>query len=69
MPEMSADESRCPAPFDEFALLCKQCGLCSIQDLEEEAARLGCDPVAEGSAIVMKIIETGKSRRSSASVA
>src|SRR5690554_6806284 len=38
MPKCLRDESRCPAPFDEFGLLCKQCGLCSIQDLEEEAA-------------------------------
>lgn len=61
MPKCLRDESRCPAPFDEFGLLCKQCGLCSIQDLEEEATKLGYAVlVAEGSAIVMKIIETGK---------
>jgi geranylgeranyl pyrophosphate synthase len=61
MPKCLRDESRCPAPFDEFGLLCKQCGLCSIQDLEEEAAKLGyAILVAEGSTIVMKIIETGK---------
>ncbi|MDQ3214242.1 MAG: polyprenyl synthetase family protein, partial [Acidobacteriota bacterium] len=46
---------------DEFGLLCKKCGLCSIQDLQEEAERLGYAVlVAEGSAIVMSIIETGK---------
>lgn len=61
MPKCLRDESRCPAPFDEFGLLCKQCGLCSIQDLEEEAAKMGyAILVAEGSAIVMKIIESGK---------
>jgi geranylgeranyl pyrophosphate synthase len=54
-------ESKCPAPFDEFGLLCKQCGLCSIQDLQNEAERLGYAVlVAEGSAIVMSLIQTGK---------
>jgi geranylgeranyl pyrophosphate synthase len=41
--------------------LCKQCGLCSIQELQEEAERLGYAVlVAEGSALVMAIIETGR---------
>ena len=61
MPKCLRVESKCPAPFDEFGLLCKRCGLCSIQDLQEEAERLGYAVlVAEGSAIVMSIIETGK---------
>ncbi|MGH8631349.1 MAG: polyprenyl synthetase family protein, partial [Burkholderiales bacterium] len=52
---------KCPAPFDEFGLLCKQCGLCTIQDLQEEAERLGYAVlVAEGSALVMALIQTGK---------
>ncbi|MEO5823072.1 MAG: polyprenyl synthetase family protein [Vicinamibacteraceae bacterium] len=61
MPKCLRVEARCPAPFDEFGLLCKKCGLCSIQDLQSEAERLGYAVlVAEGSAIVMSIIETGK---------
>lgn len=61
LPKCLRIESQCPAPFDEFGLLCKQCGLCSIQDLQEEAERLGYAVlVAEGSALVMAIIETGK---------
>jgi len=61
LPKCLRVESKCPAPFDEFGLLCKQCGLCSIQDLQTEAERLGYAVlVAEGSAIVMSIIETGK---------
>ena len=61
MPKCLRVEEKCPAPFDEFGLLCKRCGLCSIQDLQEEAERLGYAVlVAEGSAIVMSIIETGK---------
>src|SRR3712207_548264 len=62
MPKCLRVESKCPAPFDEFGLLCKKCGLCSIQDLQDEAERLGYAVlVAEGSAIVMAIIQTGKS--------
>ncbi len=54
-------EDKCPAPFDDFGLLCKRCGLCSIQELQDEAERLGYAVlVAEGSAIVMAIIQTGK---------
>ena len=61
MPKCLRVEAKCPAPFDEFGLLCKKCGLCSIQDLQEEAERLGYAVlVAEGSAIVMSIIETGR---------
>lgn len=54
-------EDKCPAPFDEFGLLCKECGLCSIQDLQNEAERLGyACLVAEGSSIVMAMIQTGQ---------
>lgn len=61
LPKCMRVESKCPAPFDEFGLLCKQCGLCTIQDLTVEAERLGYAVlVAEGSAIVMSIIQTGK---------
>lgn len=61
MPKCLRVEDRCPAPFDEFGLLCKQCGLCSIQDLQEEAEKLGYAVlVAEGSALVMALIQTGK---------
>jgi geranylgeranyl pyrophosphate synthase len=61
LPKCLRVEDRCPAPFDEFGLLCKQCGLCTIQDLQAEAERLGYAVlVAEGSALVMAIIQTGK---------
>lgn len=61
LPKCLRVESKCPAPFDEFGLLCKQCGLCSIQDLTLEAERLGYAVlVAEGSAIVMSLVQTGK---------
>jgi geranylgeranyl pyrophosphate synthase len=61
IPKCLRIEDKCPAPFDEFGLLCKECGLCSIQDLTVEAERLGYAVlVAEGSAIVRSMIETGK---------
>jgi hypothetical protein len=61
LPKCLRIEAHCPAPFDEFGLLCKQCGLCSIQDLQNEAERLGYAVlVAEGSALVMSLIQTGK---------
>jgi geranylgeranyl pyrophosphate synthase len=61
MPKCLREEHRCPAPFDEFGLLCKQCGLCSIQDFQAEAERLGYAVlVAEGSALVMAMVQTGK---------
>src|SRR5688572_20803444 len=61
LPKCLRVEEKCPAPFDEFGLLCKQCGLCTIQDLQEEAERLGYAVlVAEGSALVMALIQSGK---------
>ena len=61
LPKCLRVENKCPAPFDEFGLLCKQCGLCTIQDLQAEAEKLGYAVlVAEGSAIVMSLIQTGK---------
>jgi geranylgeranyl pyrophosphate synthase len=61
LPKCLRVEDKCPAPFDEFGLLCKQCGLCSIQDLQAEAEQLGYAVlVAEGSAVVTSLIQTGK---------
>src|ERR1700692_270981 len=61
LPKCLRIEDKCPAPFDEFGLLCKQCGLCTIQDLQAEAERVGYPaPVDEGSALVMAMIQTGK---------
>lgn len=61
LPKCLRVEAKCPATFDEFGLLCKQCGLCSIQDLQNEAERLGYAVlVAEGSALVMQLIQTDK---------
>jgi len=51
----------CPASFDEIGLLCEHCGRCVISDLKEQAERLGYAVlVAEGSPVVMSLIETGR---------
>ena len=61
LPKCLRIEEHCPAPFDELGLLCKKCGLCSIQDLQQEAERMGYPVlVAEGSPIVMALLQTGK---------
>lgn len=61
LPKCLRVENRCPALVDEFGLVCKRCGLCSIQDLQSEAERLGYAVlVAEGSAMVTSLIQTGK---------
>lgn len=61
LPKCLRVEDKCPATFDAFGLLCKQCGLCSIQDLQGEAEKLGYAVlVAEGSAVVTSLIQAGK---------
>jgi geranylgeranyl diphosphate synthase type II len=61
MPVCLRVEADCPAPFDEFGLLCKECGLCSVHDFKREAERLGYALlIAEGTPIVRQLIETGK---------
>ena len=52
---------KCPAPIDEYGLVCQKCGQCPMRDLQEEAEGLGYAVlVAEGSEVVTSIIQTGK---------
>lgn len=61
LPKCLRAEDKCRAAMDEFGLLCKQCGQCTIQDLQAEAERLGYAVlVAEGSALVTSLIQRGK---------
>jgi len=61
VPKCLRVEEHCPAPFDQFGMLCKECGLCSIEDLTREAEELGYAVlIAEGSALVTAMVETGK---------
>ncbi len=51
----------CPAEFDELGLLCRQCGQCVIGELKSQAEQLGYAVlIAEGSPVVMSLIETGQ---------
>jgi len=61
LPKCLRDRNRCPAPFDRVGLLCQHCGSCMINDFKNQAERLGYAVlVAEGSPVVMSLIETGK---------
>lgn len=61
LPKCLRAEAACCAEFDAFGLLCARCGQCSIHDLQERAERLGYSVlVAEGSAVVMALIQAKK---------
>ncbi len=61
LPKCLRVESQCRAEFDAFGLLCKHCGQCSIHELQSEAECLGYSVlVAEGSAVVMALIQEKK---------
>jgi geranylgeranyl pyrophosphate synthase len=61
IPKCLRHASECPAEFDEIGLLCKHCGRCVIDELKTQAEELGYAVlVAEGSPVVMSLIETGK---------
>jgi geranylgeranyl diphosphate synthase, type II len=55
------NHKECPAKFDELGLLCRHCGRCVIDELKRQAEQLGYAVlIAEGSPVVMSLIETGK---------
>ncbi len=61
LPKCLRADGRCPAPIDEFGLVCQSCGSCLISELQSEAEQLGYAVlVAEGSAVVTKMIEAGR---------
>lgn len=60
LPRCLRDATGCPAEIDELGLLCQQCGRCSIGELQSLAESLGYAVlVAEGTPVVMRLIETG----------
>ena len=60
LPQCLRAADSCKAPIDEFGLVCRECGSCAIHHLQAEAERLGYAVlVAEGSAVVTQMIETG----------
>jgi geranylgeranyl pyrophosphate synthase len=61
LPKCLRDQENCPAGFDEVGLVCKHCGRCLIHELQAQAEQLGYAVlVAEGSPVVMSLIETGR---------
>lgn len=61
LPKCPRAENQGPVPCDEAGPPGKQGGLCPLQDLRFEAGRLGYTCLAaEGSAVVLSLIQTGK---------
>lgn len=61
LPKCLRNSTDCPASFDDLGLLCEHCGRCPIDELTSQAERLGYAVlVAEGSPVVMSLIETGQ---------
>lgn len=61
LPQCLRNSKECVADFDELGLICNHCGKCCISDIQQQAEQLGyAVMIAEGSPIVMKLIETGQ---------
>ncbi len=61
MPQCLRHPTRCAGSVDEYGLLCKACGRCVLHTLQAEAEQLGyVVMIAEGSAVVMSLIESGQ---------
>ena len=61
IPKCLRDPKECPADFDELGLLCEHCGRCTISEYKSQAEKLGYSVlIAEGSPVVMSLIETGQ---------
>ena len=61
LPKCLRDNENCPADLDRLGLACENCGKCLIGDIKSQAEELGYAVlVAEGSPIVMSLVETGK---------
>lgn len=61
LPQCLRNSKECRADFDELGLICDHCGKCLISEIKGQAEQLGYAVlVAEGSPIVMKLIESGQ---------
>jgi len=61
LPQCLRDAKRCQGRIDQYGLLCAGCGSCIIERLVGEAQRLGYAVlVAEGSPVVMALLESGQ---------
>ena len=61
MPQCLKSAKHCTAECDTFGLLCKHCGRCVIDGLSRKAEALGYTVlIAEGSPVVMALIQSGQ---------
>lgn len=61
LPKCLRSPDKCRGEFDEIGLVCGHCGQCVINEFKSQAERLGYAVlIAEGSPVVMSLIETGK---------
>ena len=61
LPQCLRDSADCPAEIDTLGLICKHCGRCVIDRMTRWAEDLGyAILVAEGSPVVMAMIESGQ---------
>ncbi|MBL7215202.1 MAG: DUF116 domain-containing protein, partial [Phycisphaerae bacterium] len=61
LPQCLRHSADCPAQIDTLGLICKHCGRCVIDRLAHRAEALGYAVlVAEGSPVVMAMIESGQ---------
>jgi len=61
LPKCLRDDDACEGTFDEFGLLCAECGRCPIMDLKNEAEALGYVVlIAEGTPPVISLLESGQ---------
>ncbi len=61
LPKCLRDQDKCQGTFDEIGLVCEHCGSCIIDKFKSHAEQLGYAVlIAEGSPVVMSLIETGQ---------
>ena len=61
LPKCIRDHEKCQGQFDDVGLICAHCGNCIIDEFKSQAEELGYAVlVAEGSPVVMSLIESGK---------
>lgn len=61
LPKCLRDSQGCKGEFDEFGLICAGCGRCVVESIQRQAEALGYSVlVAEGSPVVMSMIESGQ---------
>ena len=61
LPQCLRDPDHCPGEMDDVGLTCRRCGRCVLAGLLDEAESLGYAAlVAEGSPVVISLIQTGQ---------